>query len=141
MVGLAAAGLGLFFIAGAYALRVLPGYARISPRFFPVLVGSGLVVAGVLLVRSALRGEAPGGDAACDWKATGLVAAGLLLHMALIERAGFILSSTLLFGLSAYALGSRRLAANTLVGLIVSAATYLVFTRGLGLSLPAGVVG
>lgn len=141
LVGVGAAGLGVFFAAGAYLVRVLPGYARISPRFFPILVGVGLIAVGALVMRDALRGGRPAGSVAPNWRAVGVVALGLLLYTGLVERAGFILASTLLLAVSAYGLGSRRILANLLAGFVVSAAAYMVFTRALGLRLPVGLLG
>ena len=47
----------------------------------------------------------------------------------------------MLFVAVAYALGSRRIVLNAAVGLVLCAVTYVAFTRGLGLVLPAGVLG
>jgi putative tricarboxylic transport membrane protein len=58
-----------------------------------------------------------------------------------MRPAGFVVATAVLFVAVAYALGSRRFALNAAVGLVLCAVTYVVFTRGLGLVLPAGVLG
>jgi putative tricarboxylic transport membrane protein len=135
-------GLGLFFLFGAWAITVLPSYARIGPRFFPYIVGSGLVGAGLLLLWQAVRApkhavpEVPE-----DWAAVSWITAGLVLNVALMEWAGYILATTILFILAARGLGSRRYLTGALAGFILALTTHLAFTRLLDLRLPAGFLG
>jgi len=146
LVALGAAGLGLFFLLGTRAIRVLPSYARIGPRFFPYVVGGGLIGAGLLLAWQALRGQAAtpvaeegvDPDAPSDWWAVSWIVSGLILNVWLMERAGYILATTFLFTLTAYGMGSRRHSRNVLSGFILAIMTYLAFTRLLDLHLPAG---
>jgi putative tricarboxylic transport membrane protein len=69
------------------------------------------------------------------------MALSLLAYLLLIEPAGFILASTLLFAGAAFAMGSRRPARDVPIGLVLATVLFLGFTRGLGLDLPAGVLG
>ena len=75
-----------------------------------------------------------------DWRTVGLLALALLGYLVLIERAGFIIASAVLFVMAAFAMGSRRLARDIAIGIVMSTALYLVFSRGLGLSLPPGIL-
>ena len=70
-----------------------------------------------------------------------IVTVGLILQMLLMKPAGFVIATAVLFVAVAYALGSRRILLNAAVGLLLCAITYVAFTRGLGLVLPAGVLG
>jgi len=63
------------------------------------------------------------------------------LSVVLLERAGFILSSSLLFWLVARGFESAKPVRDAAVGLLLSIVVYLAFTRGLGLSLPPGILG
>jgi putative tricarboxylic transport membrane protein len=131
--------LGLFFFFGAWAIQVLPSYARIGPRFFPYIVGAGLVIAGVLLLIDALRGRGSViGAVQENWLAVGWIAIGLAINVALMEWAGYIPATTLLFLFAARGLGSRSYLASALIGLSLSVVTYLAFTRLLDLKLPPG---
>ena len=140
--------LGTYFIIGAFNIRVLSSYARVGPRFFPFLVASGLLLCGALLLIGALRGERAlpeGGEdvdvtAPADWWAVLIVSAALLADILLIERLGFVLASTILFWGVAFGFGSRRYLRDALVGLILAAMVYGVFTRLLDLNLPTGVL-
>ncbi len=60
--------------------------------------------------------------------------------MVLMKPAGFVIASAVLFVAVTHAFGSRRVALNAAIGLVLCAATYVAFTRGLGLVLPAGVL-
>ncbi len=134
--------LGVAYAAGAWLLPEAPGYARIGPRHFPALVAAGLVITGTLLLIEALvtgyrhlPGEARG---RYDWPAFLWVAGGLVAHMALIAGIGFVLAAALLFVCVARGFGSRRLLRDVLIGLLLNAVVYVLFTRLLTLSLPWG---
>jgi putative tricarboxylic transport membrane protein len=134
--------LGVFIAVETAMLRTGPGYAAIGPKLFPWLVAAGLLLVGVALLYEARAGAIAhpvGFD--LDLPPALAVTAGLVLQMVLMEPAGFVIASAVLFVAVAYAFGSRRLALNAAVGLILCAATYVAFTRGLGLVLPAGVLG
>ena len=134
--------LGAFVAVETALLRTGPGYSAIGPKLFPWLVAAGL-----LLVGGALLYEARAGAVAqpigfeLDLPPALAVTAGLVLQMALIKPAGFVIASAVLFVAVTYAFGSRRLALNAAVGLVLCTATYVAFTRGLGLVLPAGLLG
>ena len=71
----------------------------------------------------------------------GTITAGLAAVPFLFVTLGFIAAATLLFTLTATALRARQtratdVAIDIVVGTIFSVALFLVFTRGLGVSLP-----
>jgi putative tricarboxylic transport membrane protein len=109
----------------------------------------GLIVVGVWLAYEALTGRAAMGTAdsedadptlPTDWRCISLLALALLAYLLLIERAGFIIASATLFVVAAFAMGSRRLVRDIAIGIVMGTVLYLVFNRGLGLSLPAGIL-
>jgi putative tricarboxylic transport membrane protein len=134
--------LGAFVAVETALLRTGPGYAAIGPKLFPWLVAAGLLLVGIALLHEARAGAAahPAGFD-LDLPPALAVTVGLVLQMVLIRPAGFVVATAVLFVAVAYALGSRRFALNAAVGLVLCAVTYVVFTRGLGLVLPAGVLG
>ncbi|MGH9321682.1 MAG: tripartite tricarboxylate transporter substrate-binding protein [Vicinamibacteria bacterium] len=104
---------------------------------FPAIVAVGLLVASGLLLAhpSGNAGEArPKANA----RALGLVSLGAILDLALMQLAGFIVASTVLFWCVARGFGSRRSARDAVVGFALSTAAYFLFTRLLSLSLPSG---
>ena len=134
--------LGVFVAVETALLRTGPGYSAVGPKLFPWLVAAGLLLVGVALLYEARAGAVahPGGFD-LDLPPALAVSAGLVLQLVLMKPAGFVIASAVLFVAVAYAFGSRRLALNAAVGLVLCLATYVAFTRGLGLVLPAGVLG
>lgn len=94
----------------------------------------------------ACEGEAPQNPAKTwktysDWRTVGLLFAGVVGFVLLLNPLGWIISAAMLFWVVAYALGSRRPVFDIGVGLLFSSITQLAFGAGLGLSLPSGIVG
>jgi putative tricarboxylic transport membrane protein len=134
--------LGAFVAVETALLRTGPGYAAIGPKLFPWLVAAGLLLVGVALLYEARAGAVahPAGFE-LDLPPTLIVTGGLVLQMVLIKPLGFVIATAVLFVAIAYALGSRRVLVNAAIGLVLCALTYVAFTRGLGLVLPAGMLG
>ena len=103
-------------------LRSRPGYAAIGPKLFPWLVAAGLLLVGVALLYEARAGAAHPAGFDLDLPPPLAVTAGLVLQMALMKPAGFVIASAVLFVAVAYAFGSRRLALNGAIGLVLCAA-------------------
>ena len=149
LLALAAVGFGILIVWQATLIRLTPAYSKVGPRVIPYIVGAGLVIVGVWLAYEALTGRgSTGADESedadptlpTDWRTVGLLAVALLIYLVLLERAGFVIASAALFAMAAFAMGSRRLARDIAIGIVLSTVLYLVFSRGLGLSLPAGVL-
>ena len=125
----------------------MQSYAQVGPRLFPNIVGAGLMLIGTVLGWHAASGgwrnvpldqEHHGSP---NWRATLLISAGVLLHMALIGWAGFILAGILLYIFIARAFGSSRLLADLGVAITLASVVFYLFTKVLGLSLPEGLLG
>ncbi len=146
-MALGVAALGVCLAVGSAGISLGTGYDRIGPRFFPYLVAIGLVMLGSWLAVAAIRGNrakpAAGENAELilriNWQALGYLGLALLLNLVLLERAGFVISSSVLFWLVARAFHSRRPARDATVAVLLSLLVYFAFTRGLGLILPLGI--
>jgi hypothetical protein len=124
-------------------IQVSPAYSRIGPRIFPIAICIALAVVGLLLALQALskRREATSGHhVPADRAAIGLLLAGLVAQTLLLRPLGFVLSSTVMFVLTAIGFGSRRFIRDIAVGLVLAAAIFIGFTRGLSIELPAGLL-
>lgn len=143
--------LGLVVLWQTRDIRISPMNAKIGPRVIPYIVGSGLVVVGIWFAVDVLRGNvmaATGADdaedvdvdATTDWRTVAAIAVSLGAYLALLERAGFIAASSLLFFGAAAGMGSRRFVRDAAVAVALSVAVYVLFTRGLSLRLPEGIV-
>jgi putative tricarboxylic transport membrane protein len=118
----------------------------VGPKAVPYLVGALLLVCAVLLVRNVLkggRGEAEGGEDVdlthpSDWRTVLPLLVAFLLNILLIDTAGWVISGTILFWGSVWALGSRRYVRDGLISVALALATFYGFYLGLGIALPAG---
>ena len=143
LISLGLIALGTFVIWETRSIAETQGYAQIGPRLFPYIIGAGLTICGAWLAWQAVSGgwrHVPLDEAhdAPDWAAFVIITVGVVLHMAIIGWAGFIIASTLLFVLIARGFGSRRIVHDTIIGAVLAVVVFLIFTLALGLSLPKG---
>jgi putative tricarboxylic transport membrane protein len=143
--------LGAVMIWQTTDIRVTPINSRIGPRVIPYVVGAGMTITGIWLAIDILRGRvaAPaGGEDAedvdptlpTDWRTVGILSASLIAYLFLIERGGFVIASTVLFFGAAFGMGSRRYLRDLVIGFALALAAYLLFTEGLSLRLPEGIL-
>jgi putative tricarboxylic transport membrane protein len=138
-LGVVALGLGM---AGVTA--TLPsegGYAGIGPNFIPAVVAAGIIALGVWLAAEAFTGgwrKAPEHEEVFQKNPFLWVSAGLFAHMLLIGWAGFVVAGTVLFACVARGFGSRRLARDLAIALVITLGIYLFFVKLLNVGLPAG---
>jgi putative tricarboxylic transport membrane protein len=139
--------LGSFVVYETRSIAETQGFAQIGPRLFPYIIGAGLTLCGAVLSWQAFSGgwrnvplDQEGHDAP-DWVSFGIISVGIVLHMAIIGWAGFIVASTLLFLLVARGFGSRRPVRDAVIAILLSTVVFFVFTLALGLSLPKGPFG
>lgn len=147
LVALAVTLLGAALLLGSFQIPFGIN-AVVGPRAFPLIVSAGLTALGVLLTVQALRGERAepaveedtDPNAPVNLGAPGIILGGLLLGAVLLPTLGFVLGTAIMYFSVALAFGERRWGRMALVALIVPLVTYMVFTHGLGLSLPPGVL-
>lgn len=120
----------------------------VGPRPVPVLLGAALLVVSVLYAVDVARGglgQAEEGEdvdltTAVDWRTIGLLLAAFVLNALLIEPLGWVISGSILFWGSAFALGNRHHVRGLVFGVALSLATFYTFAIGLGVNLPAGIL-
>jgi len=142
---------GLALAFGAISISSEAGYGGVGPNFLPWLVSIGLTVCGAWIVWEARSGgfrelDAPPGADRAYWPGFVWVSAGLLLNAALITTLGFILSCTLCYVLAVQGLrraggqtgvnAPRTWATDLVVGLLISAPVFWMFTKFLAINLP-----
>ncbi len=149
LLALGAIGFGILIVWQTTLIRLPPAYSKVGPRVIPYIVGAGLVIVGAWLACEALTGRTATGSAdsedadpslPTDWRCIGLLALALIVYLFLIEPAGFIVASAVLFAWATIAMGSRRYARDIVIGILLATVLFIVFNRGLGLSLPAGIL-
>lgn len=149
ILAIAVSAFGLAVVWETSQIRLTPAYSKVGPRVIPYIVGAGIVVLGVWLAVEAITGRAtkPTADSddadptlPTDWRTVGLLVLVLIIYLVLLEPGGFVVASAILFAGAAFAMGSRRIARDLAVGIVLAVALDLSFTRGLGLRLPAGIL-
>lgn len=132
-------------------LRLNTPYSQsdpVGPRTAPIIVASLLLVCAVLLAVNVIRGgqgEAEGGEDVdlthpSDWRTVLPLLGAFLLNILLIDVAGWVISGTILFWGSVWALGSRKYVRDGLISVALALVTFYGFYLGLGIKLPAGIL-
>jgi putative tricarboxylic transport membrane protein len=113
------------------------GSALANAGPYPLFVLAGLLVFGVAAFRSfRLKPEATTDQATPGWRPIALLAAGIVLHLTLAERAGFIVAAAALFWFTARAFDARHPLRDAAFAVAVSVGAWLLFARVLQLALP-----
>jgi putative tricarboxylic transport membrane protein len=135
----------------ADATRIVTPYSQsdpVGPKTLPFIVGGLLLVCAVMLAINVLRGgqgEAEGGEDVdlthpADWKTVLPLVAAFIANILLIDWAGWVISGTVLFWGSVWALGGRNYLRDGLISVALSLLTFYGFYLGLGIALPAGLL-
>ena len=140
--------LGLIVLFDTKRMVVPPGSGSVGPQVFPTIIGGFIVVVSLFLAFEVLRGNygQPEGTefgeikTKTDFKTLGTVCASILTYPFLIESAGFVIASTVVFFGVGFAYGARKLIKNLLIAIIFALVVYLTFTKLLSVELPAGVL-
>jgi putative tricarboxylic transport membrane protein len=133
-------------VVGTLDVSAAASQLGLGPRFFPMLVGGAMVLIGLFYVADVVRGgrgdpeesEDVDADAPADWLSVGLVSGIFLAFSALLNVLGWIIGASLLFFGLAVALGAEHKLRAAVIAVVVGVATYLLFVKGLGVSLPGG---
>lgn len=163
-------GLLAFLLSGIFTMEIPPGATSPGPLVFPIivscLVGALLIAQLISLfrpVKASMKGdmspapdeqavdkgpdagsEQPVADAADDSvnaKAVIGVIGSVVVFIAILQPLGWLLSAALLFVAIGFAMGERKVFGLVAGGLAISSLVQLGFGGGLGLSLPAGILG
>lgn len=135
----------------ADALRLVVPYSQsdpVGPKALPIVVGSLLLICAVMLAVNVMRGghgEAEAGEDVdlshpADWKTVLPLAGAFIANILLIDWAGWVISGTVLFWGSVWALGSRHYVRDGIISLALALLTFYGFYLGLGIALPAGLL-
>jgi len=108
--------------------------------FFPFLVGTGIIVLSLILLFQGWqgRGKAPNADG--RWRRPLIMVASLALYAAILDRLGYIPSTFFIAAVTLRILGVASWKTIGIGSLVLSFTVYSLFTRLLGVELPAGVL-
>ena len=136
---------GIIVLVGTQDIKVRQGVV-VSPRIIPNIIGIGLVAVALWYAVDIFRNphRATGGEdgedvdpeAETDWTVLGIIAVALVVYAISMEYLGFIFASAALFTISAFAMGSRHIPRDVVIGLIFGTAIFVLFDGWLGVRLP-----
>lgn len=112
-------------------------YARVGPTTFPYFIAAVFLGLSIWTAFEAFRGDFPEREhqeiSPILW-----IVGGLVAQMLLLKVAGFAIATGLLFAATARAFGRGPLWQTIPIGLVLSFIIWIIFAKGLQLSLPAG---
>jgi putative tricarboxylic transport membrane protein len=138
---------GIYTIIDARGLTV--GFGDpVGPRVFPYVIGAGMILLAALLALATARGDVAEGEAGedvdlttpADWVTVGKLVAVLVLNVLFVNLLGWAVTGALLFAGCAWALGSRTLLRDLIVGAVMSVGSWYFFYVGLDVPLPPGIL-
>ena len=112
-------------------------YSRVGPKAFPYAIAAGLIGLGLLTIVQAFREQAQPLEHA-EFKPMAWIIGGLIAQIVLLPYAGFAIATGAVFASTARAFGRGPLWFTYPVGVAMSLALWLFFSKGLQLVLPAG---
>ena len=141
--------LGLVVLYDTSKMLVPPGSGTVGPQIFPYVVSGFVIFISLGLFFQIFRGKlgVPEGTEfgevveKTDFKSLAMVAGSMLTYPLLIERAGFIIATSVAFFGVAFAYGAKNLLKNLIISIIFSFIVYFAFAKGLNVGLPAGILG
>jgi putative tricarboxylic transport membrane protein len=107
--------------------------------FIPLLCGIALSVLSLILLIQALVGGSRDTEAFGDLRHPATVLSVLLVYTIFFEILGYIVVTVILSAFVLYILETKWWVA-TILGLILSIGTYILFDRVLGVPLPSGIL-
>ena len=138
---------GVWTIVDARGLNV--GFGDpIGPRVFPYVIGGVTLVLAALLAVATARGDVPEAEAGedvdlttrADWVTVAKLVGVMLLNLLLVNLLGWAITGALLFAGCAWALGSRTLVRDLIVGAVLSVSSWYFFYVVLDVPLTPGIL-
>lgn len=138
---------GIYTLIDARGLNV--GFGDpVGPRIFPYIVGTGMVVLAVLLAVATARGDVGEGEegedidltSPPDWLTVAKLLGVLVLNLVFVNIIGWAITGALLFAGCAWALGSKTLLRDLVVGAVMSVGSWYFFYVGLDVPLSPGIL-
>ena len=120
----------------------------VSPRTFPYIVATALLISSIGVAIEVFRGRAATPEGVipgeafhrADLKTMGIIVASIGLHVFLLERTGYVISAAISFWGVAYAFGTKRMLRLGLISFIFALVVYYSFTTFLDIQLPKWII-
>jgi putative tricarboxylic transport membrane protein len=149
VVSLALLGIGVVVLLDGLNQAASTSASGVGAGFMPKVVGVMLIALSLALIVQVARGrlgEADESEGDVDvrhtrWVPVAVCVAAVLVFIAAVEPLGYIIVSSIVFWLTAWAVGARHIVRTAIIAVALSLVVYLSFTRLLDIPLPAGILG
>lgn len=136
---------GAAYLGGAFTINEpSTSYSAVGPRFFPILIGIGMMLSGVWLGVQTWRKQRAGATFAdleeMDWRTWGAAALVLLVYIFALAPLGYIIATSAFLFLEARVFGSKEWLRDAIVSVGISLVVYVFFNGLLKIGLPAGLL-
>jgi putative tricarboxylic transport membrane protein len=131
--------IGIAVIVWSIRLQV-GSLLRPMPGFFPFLVGFGIIALSLILLMQGWLGRGTAPKAYGRWQRPLIMVAGLAVYSVILDPLGYVLSTIFIAALTLRILGVMSWKVIGASSLVLSVSVYFLFTRLLGVELPAGVL-
>ena len=132
---LAGVGIGLAtWSSGSVAMNT-----PVGPKTVPYIVAAAFLLLGGFTVVAALRSDFPERELQ-DWPPMLWIIGGLVVQLLTMKTIGFALATGLLFAATAKGFGKGPLWKTVPIGIVFSFVIWLIFAKGLQLTLPVGTI-
>mgnify|MGYP000887221304 CR=1 FL=1 len=129
------AAMGIFY--GTSQQGGVAGYSPVGPKTVPYIIAAALAGLAVLTAIAGYRGDFPEREEQSMPPILWIVA-GLVAQMLTMKTVGFSVATGLLFAATAKGFGRGPLWMTIPAGIVFSFVIWVIFAKGLQLSLPAG---
>ena len=143
----------IVFLLGAGYLYIASTFPRLEisdplgPKAFPVILGIALIMAVVLLVfesfrkpvEGAQKEDEPGEEGSKHLLLIIAIVIVTIIYAVILERVGYLLDTVLLLIVIMAYFNKKKWLQNGLISICFTLATYLVFAKLLGVTLPKGL--
>jgi len=137
-VGLGFLAIGIGFMVGAIKLQI-GGPTDPQPGFFPFLDGIVLIVLSVIFLFQVWRGRVGESQAFGRLWAPVIVVVAMILYVVALEKLGYIIATLFLSAVVMKVL-ETKLWPLVIVSLALPVASFVIFDRLLGITLPRGIM-
>jgi putative tricarboxylic transport membrane protein len=149
LVSLALLGIGVVVLLDGLHQEASRSASGVGAGFMPKIVGVALIALSAALIVQIARGRLGQPDESegevdvrrTRWVPLAVCVAAVLVFIAGIEFLGYVIVSSIVFWLTAWAVGARHILRTAVIGIVLALVVYLAFTRLLDIPLPAGVLG
>jgi putative tricarboxylic transport membrane protein len=149
IVAVALLGIGVVVLFDGLNQAASTSASGVGAGFMPTVVGVFLIVLSAALIVQVARGrlgEADESEGDVDvrhtrWVPLAVCVAAVLFFIVAVEPLGYVIVSSIVFFLTAWALGARSVVRTAVIAIVLSVVVYLSFTRLLDIDLPAGILG